>query len=228
MEQPKEPKEEEKQKLVNEPGQFGLARVRYPAPHFSGIAWDPNTGFKKINFKDYAGAYLVLFFFPMDFTFVCPTEILEFSRLYEGFKETKCEVIGCSGDSQFVHMEYTSKPRARGGLGPVKMPLLSDSSHKIAKAYGAYIDNGDDEGVCLRSTYIIDITGTIRHISQNDLPVGRNVDEVLRLVQAFQYTDIHGEVCPSGWKKGAKTIVPDHKSEKTQKYWEEEHAKKQG
>ena len=204
-----------------------IARVRYPAPHFSGVAWDPSQGFKKINYKDYAGAYLVLFFYPMDFTFVCPTEILEFSRLYESFKEIRCEVLACSGDSKFVHMEYTAKPRAKGGLGPVKMPLLADSSHKIAKAYGAYVDCGDDEGVSLRSTYIIDAIGIIRHISQNDLPVGRNVEEVLRLVQAFQYTDEHGEVCPSGWKKGAKTMVPDHNSEKTQKYFAEEMAKKE-
>ena len=226
MEAKKENQEEIKRPSC-ESGQFGLARVRHAAPHFEGIAWDPSAGFKKLNFKDYLGSYLVLFFYPMDFTFVCPTEILEFSRLYDSFKETKCEVIGCSGDSQFVHMEYTSKPRARGGLGPVKMPLMADSSHKIAKAYGAYISDGDEEGVCLRSTYIIDANGVIRHISQNDLPVGRNVEEVLRLVQAFQYTDIHGEVCPSGWKKGAKTMVPDHKSEKTQKYWEEEMAKKE-
>ncbi len=206
--------------------QFGVAKVRHTAPHFSGIAWDPSAGFKKIDSKDYAGAYLILFFYPMDFTFVCPTEILEFSRLVDSFKENHCEVIGCSGDSQFVHMEYTAKPRAKGGLGPVKMPLLSDVSHKIAKAFGAYVDNGDDEGVCLRSTYIIDTKGVIRHISQNDLPVGRNVEEVLRLVQAFQYTDTHGEVCPSGWKKGARTMVPDPKSEQLKKYWEEELAKK--
>ncbi len=216
----------EDQKKQTPAPQFGIARVRYPAPHFSGVAWDSEAGFKKIDLKDYAGAYLVLFFYPMDFTFVCPTEILEFSRLYDSFKETKCEVIGCSGDSQFVHMEYASKPRAKGGLGPVKMPLLADPSHKIAKAYGAYIDNGEDEGVSLRATYIIDGSGIVRHISQNDLPVGRSVEEVLRLVQAFQYTDTHGEVCPSGWKKGAKTMVPDHKSEKTQKYWEEELSKK--
>ena len=219
-------KQEEQKKPHSGAETFGVARVRYPAPPFSGIAWDCNAGFRKLDLKDFAGAYLVLFFFPMDFTFVCPTEILEFSKLYDSFKETKCEVIGCSGDSQFVHMEYANKPRAKGGLGPVKMPLLADTSHKIAKAYGAYVDNGDDEGVSLRASYVIDGTGTIRHISQNDLPVGRNVDEVLRLVQAFQYTDTHGEVCPSGWKKGARTMVPDHKSEKTQKYWEEEHAKK--
>eukprot|EP00826_Nyctotherus_ovalis_P000568 TRINITY_DN0_c76_g1_i9.p1 TRINITY_DN0_c76_g1~~TRINITY_DN0_c76_g1_i9.p1 ORF type:complete len:163 (+),score=55.05 TRINITY_DN0_c76_g1_i9:144-632(+) len=162
----------------------------------------------------------------MDFTFVCPTEIVEFSSLYDSFKESKCEVVGCSGDTQFVHMEYCSKPRAKGGLGPVKMPLLADPSHKIAKAYGAYVDNGDEEGVSLRATYIIDGKGILRHISMNDLPVGRNTKEVLRLVQAFQYTDEHGEVCPANWAKGEKTLVPDPQEGKNKDFWEGDYAKK--
>lgn len=219
--------EEEKAKGAHPWGKhapsYQIARVRYPAPDFSGTAWTTG-GFKKINLKKYAGSYLVLFFYPMDFTFVCPTEIVEFSSFYDSFKESQCEVVGCSGDTQFVHMEYCSKPRAKGGLGPVKMPLLADPSHKVAKAYGAYVDNGEEEGVSLRATYIIDGKGVLRHMSLNDLPVGRNVQEVLRLVQAFQYTDLYGEVCPANWGKGDKTLVPD--PTKNKEFWEGDYAKK--
>lgn len=207
------------------PPHHPVARVRYPAPDFAGTAWTP-AGFKKLNLKKYAGSYLVLFFYPMDFTFVCPTEIVEFSSHYDAFKEAKCELIGCSGDSQFVHMEYCMKPRAQGGLGPVKMPLLADPSHKIAKAYGAYVDNGDEDGASLRATYIIDGKGVLRHMSLNDLPVGRNIAEVLRLVKAFQYTDIHGEVCPANWNQGDKTLVPEAGSDKNKDYWGGDYAKK--
>lgn len=202
-----------------------VARVRYPAPNFSGTAWTP-SGFKKIDLKKYSGSYLVLFFYPMDFSFVCPTEIVDFSSFYDIFKESKCEVVGCSSDSQFVHMEYCLKPRGKGGLGQVKMPLLADPSHKVAKAYGAYVEDGDDAGVALRATYIIDGNGIVRHISMNDLPVGRNVQEVLRLVQAFQYTDEHGEVCPASWAKGDKTLVPDAQTDKNRDFWEGDYAKK--
>ena len=184
-----------------------VARVRYPAPHFSGVAWSCTSGFFNIDSKHYLGSYLVLFFYPMDFTFVCPTEIVEFSEHYEAFKEAGCELIGCSGDTQFAHMEYTSKPRTRGGLGPINLPLLADPSHKVAKAYGAYITSGPDAGVALRATYIIDGKGILRHRSLNDLPVGRNVEEVLRLVQAFKFTDEHGEMCPANWHKGDQGIT---------------------
>jgi len=201
--------------------QICKAEVLKKAPCFEGIAWDCKLGFKKVKLSDYAGRYLVLFFYPMDFTFVCPTEILKFSEFFEKFKENECDVLACSGDSQYVHMEYTLKPKNRGGLGPVNMPLLADSSHKIAKAFGAYIDSGENEGVCLRQTVIIDRNQIVRHISQNDLGVGRSIEEILRLVEAFQYVDIHGEVCPSGWKKGGKTIVPDPNSEKTKEFWKD-------
>lgn len=135
--------------------------------------------------SDYKGKYLVLFFYPLDFTFVCPTEIVQFSDKAKDFRATNCEVVGVSIDSQFTHMEYTKKDRKKGGLGKMEIPLVADISKKIATQYGCLIDHGDDEGVAYRATYIIDKEGILRHMSISDLPVGRNIDETLRLVKAF-------------------------------------------
>jgi peroxiredoxin (alkyl hydroperoxide reductase subunit C) len=121
-------------------------------------------------------------------------------------------------------MEYTLKPRNKGGLGPMAMPMLSDQTHKISRDYGCLIEDGPDAGVAFRATYIIDGNGTLRHISMNDLPVGRSADETLRLVQAFQYTDVHGEVCPANWTPGKATMTPGD-STKLSEFWEKEHAK---
>ena len=167
----------------------------------------------------------MLFFYPLDFTFVCPTEIVQFSGKAKEFRETGCEVIGCSIDSQFSHMEYTKKDRKKGGLGKMDIPLIADVTKSIARQYGCLIEDGDDAGVAFRATYIIDKEGTLRHISISDLPVGRNVDETLRLVKAFQYTDEFGEVCPASWRPGNATMHADPNSEKTAQYWEKEHGK---
>jgi len=161
------------------------------------MAWF--NGFKKIRLSDYKGKYVVLFFYPLDFTFVCPTEIVQFSDRSNEFRALGCEVLGASIDSQFSHMEYTKKDRKKGGLGKMEIPLIADVTKNIAKTYGCLIESGADAGVALRATYIIDKTGTIRHISMNDLPVGRSVDEILRLVKAFQYVEEFGEVCPASW-----------------------------
>lgn len=175
--------------------------------------------------SDYKGKYVVLFFYPLDFTFVCPTEIVQFSDRAQEFRAIGCEVIACSIDSQFSHMEYTKKDRKKGGLGKMEIPLVADVTKQIAKSYGCLIDEGEDAGVAFRATYIIDTKQVIRHISINDLPVGRNVDETLRLVKAFQYTDEYGEVCPAQWQPGSKTMATDVESTKTQEYWETEHDK---
>ena len=200
------------------------AYVQHPAPEINATCYH-NYDFKKFKLSDYKGKYVVLFFWPMDFTFVCPTEIIAFSDAAKDFREIGCEVVGCSVDSQFVHMEYCLKPRKKGGLGEMDIPMIADVSHKIAMNYGCYVDSGKDEGVTLRSTYIIDKEGIIRHISHNDLPVGRNTEEYMRLVQAFQFVDEHGEVCPAKWKPGKKTIVPTTKGDKNKEYWEDVHAK---
>ncbi|TNV72335.1 hypothetical protein FGO68_gene10037 [Halteria grandinella] len=189
------------------PRKYTKAYVGKPAPEFEASAWF--NGFKRIKLADYRGKYVLLFFWPMDFTFVCPTEIIQFSDKAKDFRAIGCEVLGASIDTQFVHMEYTKKDRKLGGLGKMDIPMISDVDKKISKMYGCLIDEGKDAGVALRATYIIDDKGVIRHISINDLPVGRNIDESLRLVQAFQYTDKYGEVCPAQWNPGDATMKPD-------------------
>ena len=155
--------------------------------------------FIETNFHRVIGKYVVLFFWPLDFTFVCPTEIAQFEDKVAEFSAINTQVIGCSIDSKFTHREYTLKSREQGGLGPMTIPLVSDLTKQISRDYGVLIEDGDDAGVAFRGTFIISPDGTLRQITVNDLPVGRNVDETIRLVKAFQYVDEHGEVCPSGW-----------------------------
>ena len=193
--------------------------LRQAAPDINCDAY--HNGFKNVKLSDYKGQYVVLFFYPLDFTFVCPTEIINFNDRSDDFKQINCQVIGCSVDSKFSHMEYTMKPRNKGGLGDMKIPLLADINKTVSRDYGVLIDHPTDDacGVALRGTFIIDDKGILRHMSVNDLPVGRNVDEVLRLVEAFQFTDKHGEVCPASWKKGDPTMQADPNSKKTEQYW---------
>lgn len=201
------------------------AVVRRPAPTFSAIAWDTNR-FRKVTLEEFKGKYVVLFFYPLDFTFVCPTEIVQFNDMAPEFAEHECQLLACSIDSQFVHREWTLKPRDNGGLGKMQIPLIADLEKKIGKDYGVYVDDSsEDAGVHLRATFIIDREGILRHASINDLPVGRNTKEILRLVQAFQYTDVYGEVCPENWTPGAFSIIPDPEAEKNEEYWKNHHAK---
>uniref|UniRef100_A0A2K6BKE1 thioredoxin-dependent peroxiredoxin n=2 Tax=Cercopithecidae TaxID=9527 RepID=A0A2K6BKE1_MACNE len=161
------------------------AKISKPAPYWEGTAVIDGE-FKELKLTDYRGKYLVFFFYPLD--------------LLEEFRSINTEVVACSVDSQI------NTPRRQGGLGPIRIPLLSDLTHQISKDYGVYLE---DSGHTLRGLFIIDDKGILRQITLNDLPVGRSVDETLRLVQAFQYTDKHGEVCPAGWKPGSETIIPD-------------------
>ncbi|KAM4818995.1 peroxiredoxin-4 isoform 3-T3 [Thomomys bottae] len=179
--------------------------VSKPAPYWEGTAVIDGE-FKELKLTDYRGKYLVFFFYPLDFTFVCPTEINAFGDRIEEFRSINTEVVACSVDSQFTHLAWINTPRKQGGLGSIKIPLLSDLTHQISKDYGVYLE---EAGHTLRGLFIIDDKGILRQITLNDLPVGRSVDETLRLVQAFQYTDKHGEVCPAGWKPGSETIIPD-------------------
>jgi len=182
-----------------------------PAPQFTGTAVVNGT-FKEISLADYKGKYVVLFFYPLDFTFVCPTEIIAFSDRADEFRQLGCEVIACSTDSHFSHLAWCNTPRKAGGLGDMKIPLLADKSMSISRAYGVL---KEDEGLDFRGLFIIDDKQKLRQITINDLPVGRDVDETLRLVQAFQFTDKHGEVCPAGWKPGAATMKPDPEGSKS-------------
>merc|ERR1712083_729048 len=143
--------------------------------------------------------------YPLDFTFVCPTEIIAFSDRVAEFEALNCAVIACSTDSHFSHLAWCEKSRKAGGLGDMNIPLLADKSMAISRAYGVL---KEDEGLSFRGLFIIDGNGTLRQITVNDLPVGRDVDETLRLVQAFKFTDEYGEVCPAGWRKGKKTMKP--------------------
>ena len=202
-----------------------VATVRKPAPAFKGMAWHEKK-FQEISLDQYKGKYVVLFFYPLDFTFVCPTEIVQFSDKKAEFDALNCQVIACSVDSHFSHKEWTKKDRKKGGLGEMAIPMLSDLSQDISKDYGCLIEDGGDKGVSFRATYIIDDKGILRHMSINDLPVGRNADEFIRLVQAFKYTDEFGEVCPASWKPGKATMDPDHDSAKLDEFWDKEHATK--
>lgn len=183
-----------------------LPKIKQPAPSFRGQAVMPDKQFKEITLGDYKGKWLVLFFYPLDFTFVCPTEILAYSEAAAEFKKINTEVLAASCDSKFSHLAWTNQDRKKGGLGEMHIPMLSDETKSISKDYGVLIEQGDDAGLPLRGLFIIDPLGILRQVTVNDLPIGRSVEETLRLVNAFQYTDEHGEVCPVNWKKGDKAI----------------------
>ncbi|KAF0038032.1 hypothetical protein F2P81_010906 [Scophthalmus maximus] len=183
----------------------GNAKIGMPAPDFKATAVVDGE-FVEIKLSDYRGKYVVFFFYPLDFTFVCPTEIVAFSDRAEEFRSMGCEVIGCSVDSHFSHLAWINTPRKQGGLGTMKIPLVADLTKTISRDYGVL---KEDDGIAYRGLFVIDDKGILRQITINDLPVGRSVDESLRLIQAFQHTDKHGEVCPAGWKPGSDTIIPD-------------------
>ncbi|KAI8824509.1 peroxiredoxin-2 [Fimicolochytrium jonesii] len=170
--------------------------------------------FKKVSLDDYKGKYVVLFFYPMDFTFVCPTEIIAFSDKIEEFRKLNTEVIAASTDTVFSHLAWTNQPRKQGGLGEMKIPILADVTKKVSSDYGVLISDGDDAGVALRGTFIIDPEQSLRIAHVNDLPIGRNVDEYIRLIEALRFHAEHGEVCPANWKKGGATIKTDPNASK--------------
>lgn len=178
--------------------------IGLPAPKFEADAV-VDGNFSKVSLADYKGKYVVLFYYPHDFTFVCPTELIAFSDRIDEFHKINCAVVGMSCDSKFVHLQWINTPKKQGGLGPLQYPLAADCNHDISKAYGVYNAAG---GNTFRGLFIIDGKGVLRQITINDMPVGRSVEETLRLVQAFQFTDEHGEVCPANWKPGSKSIKP--------------------
>jgi len=180
-------------------------KIGKTAPFFKGQAVVDGQ-FKEISLTDYKGKYLVLFFYPLDFTFVCPTEIISFSDRAEEFRSIGCELVAVSTDSEFSHLAWINTPRKQGGLGKMNIPILADKTHDVSRRYGVL---KEDEGVAFRGLFLIDEKQNLRQITVNDLPVGRSVDETLRLVQAFQFTDKHGEVCPANWKPGKKTMKAD-------------------
>ncbi|VDL90142.1 unnamed protein product [Schistocephalus solidus] len=182
-----------------------------PAPDFKGTAV-VNGEFKEISLSDYKNKYVILFFYPLDFTFVCPTEIIAFNDRAEEFRSKGCELIACSTDSHFSHLAWIKTSRKEGGIEGMSIPVLADKTMSIARSYGVLCESS---GVAFRGLFIIDGKGILRQITVNDLPVGRSVDEALRLLEAFQFTDVHGEVCPANWRPGAKTIKPTTAGSKT-------------
>lgn len=177
--------------------------VQKPAPEFKGQAV-VGKEFKEVKLSDYKGKWVVLFFYPLDFTFVCPTEITAFSDAYDKFKELNTEVIGVSVDSHFTHLAWVNTPRKEGGLGELRYPLLSDLSKNIARDYGVLLDSG----IALRGLFIINPEGVVQYTVVHDLGVGRSVDETLRVLAAFQQVKKTGEVCPANWSPGKETMKP--------------------
>ena len=155
---------------------------------------------------DYQEKYVVLFFYPLDFTFVCPTELIAFSKRIKEFEERGVQVIGCSIDSQFTHIAWRNTPVDDGGIGAVTYPLVADVKHEICRSYDVEFEQA---GVAYRGSFLIDKNGIVRHQVVNDLPLGRNVDEMLRMIDALQFSEKYGEVCPAGWNKGDKGMVPN-------------------
>jgi alkyl hydroperoxide reductase subunit AhpC len=194
------------------------AFVTKEAPDFTAQAV-VNGEFKPVKLSDYKGkSYVVLFFYPLDFTFVCPTEIIAFSDRIEEFKKRGVEVLGVSIDSRFSHLAWINTPRTKGGLGKLDYPLVEDLTKKISTDYGVLLD----AGIALRGLFLIDKAGVIRHATINDLPLGRSVDEALRVIDALQHFEKHGEVCPADWKPGQMALNP----QKAGEYFEKANAGK--
>ncbi|MFG0287612.1 MAG: peroxiredoxin [Rhodopirellula sp. JB044] len=180
--------------------------VTQKAPEFTATAVMPDGTFKDdFSLSDYKGKYVLLFFWPLDFTFVCPTEIIAFSDRAKEFEALGVNIVGVSVDSHFSHLAWTNTPRSEGGIGKTDYPLVSDLNKQISRDYDVLLDGG----VALRGLFLIDKEGVVRHQVVNDLPLGRSVDEALRMVQALQYFEANGEVCPANWKEGSRTIKAD-------------------
>ncbi len=190
-----------------------MSLVGKQAPLFKADAV-VNKAFEQVDLESYRGKWVVLFFYPLDFTFVCPTEITALSDAAEEFKKRNCEIIGVSTDSKFSHLAWINQPREEGGLGDINYPLVADFTKKISEDYGVLLD----PGMALRATFIIDPEGNIQFELVHDLGIGRNVDEILRNLDALQFVREHGEVCPAGWTPGKDTMVPD--PEKMKEYFE--------
>ncbi|GBC60473.1 peroxiredoxin [Desulfonema ishimotonii] len=180
--------------------------VAKPAPDFTAPAVMPDGSIEEaFTLSDLRGQYVVLFFWPLDFTFVCPTEIIAHDHRFEHFRERGVAVVGVSIDSQFTHFAWRETPVKAGGIGPVRFPIVADVRHEITQAYGV---EHPDAGVAFRASFLIDRAGIVQHQVVNNLPLGRNVDEMVRMADALQFHEEYGEVCPAGWEKGDTGMMP--------------------
>ena len=185
-----------------------MSLVQKPAPLFDTEAVHAEGETKPLSLASFKGKkYVALFFYPADFTFVCPTELLAFSNHIAEFEKRDVQVIGCSVDNNHSHRAWRNTKIEDGGIGAVKYPLVGDITKSIASSYGVLLDNG----LALRGTFLIDKQGIVRQETVNDLPLGRSIEETLRLVDALQYTEKHGEVCPAGWSTGKSAMKADPK-----------------
>lgn len=182
------------------------------APDFSASAVVNGDIKEKFKLSDFRGKYVLLFFYPLDFTFVCPTELHAFQEKWEEFKKMNCEVIACSVDSHHSHYAWLNTPKTEGGIQGIKYPVVSDINKTIARDYDVLIPQS---GIALRGSFLIDKEGVVKHQTVNDLPLGRNIDEYLRLLEALQFVEEHGEVCPANWKKGKKAMKANQAGLKT-------------
>ena len=179
--------------------------VTQEAPDFTANAVLADNTFAPLTLSSYRGKYVVLFFYPLDFTFVCPSEIIAFDKRLADFKAKNCEVIGVSVDSRFTHFAWKNTPVEDGGIGQIQYPLVEDLTKSIARSYGVLF--GD--AVALRGLFLIDTKGVVRHSVINDLPLGRSVNEALRMVDALQFVETHGDqVCPANWQEGDEAMQP--------------------
>lgn len=188
------------------------------APAFKAQAVMPNGSFQEISLSDYRGKYVVLFFYPLDFTFVCPTEIIAFSEAAAEFEKLGVQLLGCSVDSHFSHLAWREKPRKQGGLGEIAYPLIADLDKQIAQAYDVLLP----AGIALRGLFLIDKNGVVRHQVVNDLPLGRSVAEAQRMVRALQFFEKNGEVCPANWDEGKASMKADPKG--SQEFFQKQYA----
>lgn len=183
-----------------------VARVCLPAPDWTADAVMPDGSFGKVSLGDYAGKWLVFFSYPLANTFVCTTEIISISNAVPTLAKMNAAAVGIAVDSVFTTHAWTKLPRQQGGIGKVAFPIASDLKHDISRKYGMLLE---DAGHTCRATFIIDPAGVVRHVSMNDPPAGRSVDEILRLIEAYQHADANDVVCPAEWKPGKATIKPD-------------------
>lgn len=177
------------------------------APNFKAQAVLEDNSFKELELSSYRGKYVVLFFYPLDFTFVCPSEIIAFNKKLDEFRERNAEVIGVSVDSHYTHLAWKNTPVDKGGIGGIRYPLVADLNKNISREYGVL----HDDAVALRGLFLIDKQGVVRHQLINDLPLGRSVEEALRMLDALKFFEEHGEVCPANWKKGEEGMKPSSK-----------------
>ena len=178
--------------------------VTQQAPDFTAQAVMPDNSFAELRLSSYRGKFVVLFFYPLDFTFVCPSEILAFNRAVKTLAKKNAVVIGVSVDSQFSHFAWRQTPVNKGGIGEIAFPLVADLDKKIARDYDVLLNGA----VALRGLFLIDDKGVVRHQLVNDLPIGRSVDELIRTLDALQFVETHGEVCPANWKEGDEAMKP--------------------